>query len=1040
MAATAHATRLGNGRGKALAGGNTAWLRRLAVAALCVAAAAGHGQPRQLVATAASATSLRVTWQIPADDSRVGIGYRGRDKGIRTYTVAYRKRQDAAWSTRNVGSTATSVTITGLTTGDIYFLKARVLGRNTWSAYTAPISAVPEDTSAGTLSGLSVRVASGSSLSVSWNGVSTAGVSGYEVRHQDGATLLSSTTGWTTKSVTGTSTTLSGLTPGNHYAVRVCAKHGAARRPCDWTIASPDEVPGAPSAPVVERQSRTSLRVAWNAPANGGTAIADYDVRYKKASASSWSAWAFTGTGTSTTITGLTAETAYDVQVRAENGAGEGAYSASGSGTPHGRPDAPAAPTVTVASGSSLGVSWRAPTRAGDTAVTDYDVRRQASGSTTWTSHAFTGTGKSTTITGLTAGTAYNVQVRARNSHGASDWSASGAGTPNEAPGRPAAPSVSAASATSLRVSWTAPTNNGTAITEYDVEYRKGTAAWQAHSFDGTGTSTTIAGLTVGATYSVRVRAGNVFGESAYSPSGSGVPNEPPGQPSAPTVTVASGSSLSVSWTAPTNNGTAITGYDLRYQRTSASSWTSHDFTGTGTSTTITGLTAGVMYRVQVRAGNAAGKGDYSPWGSGTPDEVPGRPAAPTVTVASGSSLRVSWTAPANDGTAIKEYDVQYKRTSASGWADHDFTGTGRSTTITGLTPGVTYHVKVRAGNDAGKGSYSPSATGTPNAKPGRPAAPSVSVSGSDLRVTWTAPANTGTAITDYDVRYKRASASSWTAHYFSGTGTSTTITGVTTGTNYHVQVRAGNAAGKGSYSPSGIGTPPPPPGRPTAPTVTAASATSLAVSWTAPTSGGSPITDYDVRYKRASASGWTTHAFTGTGTSTTITGLTAGVTYDVQVRARNQHGVSQYSPSGSGTPNRVPGRPRAPTLTVTSGSSLSVRWRAPTNTGTAITDYDVRYKGTSASGWTAHDFTGTGTSTTITGLTPGVTYQVQVRAANPGHGSWSASSSATPNERPGRPAAPTATVASGSSLAARTRNPWPWPEAPAPATCCCTR
>ena len=82
MAATVHATRLGNGRGKALAVGNTAWLRRLAVAALCVAAAAGHGQPRQLAATAASATSLRVTWQVPANDARVGVDPFGRPQDL----------------------------------------------------------------------------------------------------------------------------------------------------------------------------------------------------------------------------------------------------------------------------------------------------------------------------------------------------------------------------------------------------------------------------------------------------------------------------------------------------------------------------------------------------------------------------------------------------------------------------------------------------------------------------------------------------------------------------------------------------------------------------------------------------------------------------------------------------------------------------------------------------------------------------------------------------------------------------------------------
>ena len=41
-----------------------------------------------------------------------------------------------------------------------------------------------------------------------------------------------------------------------------------------------------------------------------------------------------------------------------------------------------------------------------------------------------------------------------------------------EAPGQPAAPAVSAASATSLSVSWTAPSNAGPAITDYDYRHR----------------------------------------------------------------------------------------------------------------------------------------------------------------------------------------------------------------------------------------------------------------------------------------------------------------------------------------------------------------------------------------------------------------------------------------------------------------------------------------------------------------------------------------------------------------------------------------
>ena len=994
----------------------------LALAA-CAASAVAQPQiwpsnpPRITAAavTAASATSLRVDWHAQPGHGGYRIAY---------CIVGYRKRTASVETYVSRVSPFTSITLTGLTAGDVYVVRVRAVDGNGLTATTDYLAGVPQPVVSGSLA-VTAAVASGSSARVSWTPTpSTLSATGYEVSHQGGASRWNSRSAWVSRSLSGgsaRSATLTGLTPGQTYAVRVCARTTAGRAPCGLAWAAPNEKPGRPAAPTVAVASRASLRVSWSAPSNGGTAIVDYDVRHKRSSASAWTNHPFTGTGTATTIAGLATDAAYDVQVRAVNAAGASPYSLSGAGTPTGRPGAPAAPTLTVASGRSLRVSWRPPARRGDSAVTDYDVRYRASGASSWSDHPFTGTGTATTIAGLTAGTTYSVQVRARNSQGAGAYSPSATATPNEKPGRPAAPTVSAASGASLRVSWTAPTNNGTAITDYDVQYKRSSASsWTSHAFDGTGTSATIGGLTAGATYNVQVRAANTAGESTWSASGSGTPNEKPGRPAAPTASAASATSLSVSWTAPTNNGTAITDYDVRYKRSSASSWTSHAFDGTGTSATIGSLTTGAAYNVEVRAGNAAGKGAWSPSGTGTPNETPGRPAAPTASAASGSSLSVSWTAPTNRGTAITDYDVRYKRSSSSGWTDHAFAGTGTSATIGGLTAGTAYNVQVRAGNAAGEGAWSPSGTGTPNEKPGRPAAPTVSAaSGSSLSVSWTAPTNRGTAITDYDVRYKLSSSSGWTDHAFAGTDTSTTIGGLTAGAVYNVQVRAGNAAGEGDWSPSGTGTPNEKPGRPAAPSVACAGVASMRVSWTAPTNRGTAITDYDVRYKRSSSSSWTSHPFTGTGTATTIAGLTAGTTYNVQVRAGNAAGEGPYSPSANGPPSAKPGRPSAPRVSAASATSLRVSWTAPASACGAITDYDVRYKLSSSSGWTNHAFAGTGTATTtIARLTAGATYNVQVRAGNgAGEGAWSPSGSGTPNAKPGRPAAPSVASAGAASL-----------------------
>ena len=190
-------------------------------------------------------------------------------------------------------------------------------------------------------------------------------------------------------------------------------------------------VPARPSRPTASVASLTSLSVSWSAPDGGGPPITAYAVRYRVGGSGPWTAWPFTGTGTTTTITGLTARTGYQVQVRARNRIGWGSYSLSASGntTPAPTaPDMPAAPAVRGASTSSLNVSWVAPSTGG-AAIEDYDVQYRAGTSGSWITWPHVGIGTTTTITGLTARTGYQVRVRAGNSIGESQWSPPGAAT-----------------------------------------------------------------------------------------------------------------------------------------------------------------------------------------------------------------------------------------------------------------------------------------------------------------------------------------------------------------------------------------------------------------------------------------------------------------------------------------------------------------------------------------------------------------------------------------------------------------------------------
>ena len=113
-----------------------------------------------------------------------------------------------------------------------------------------------------------------------------------------------------------------------------------------------------PGAPVLASPSPGtepgSLTVTWSAPTNpGASAVTAYDVRYIRSAAAdkadaNWTvvedAWE-TGDGALTyTISGLTGGAAYDVQARAVNTQGNGAWSATTSGTPLAPPTPPPPP------------------------------------------------------------------------------------------------------------------------------------------------------------------------------------------------------------------------------------------------------------------------------------------------------------------------------------------------------------------------------------------------------------------------------------------------------------------------------------------------------------------------------------------------------------------------------------------------------------------------------------------------------------------------------------------------------------------------
>ena len=163
-----------------------------------------------------------------------------------------------------------------------------------------------------------------------------------------------------------------------------------------------------------------------------------------------------------------------------------------------------------------------------------------------------------------------------------------------------------------------------------------------------------------------------------------------------------------------------------------------------------------------------------------------------------------------------------------------------------------------------------------------------------------------------------------------------------------------------------------------------------------------------------------------GSGQIQTRTGVTynheAKSTYTVVVKADDGNGGTDTVTVTIAVTDvdEPPGRPAAPTVSATAGSttSLDVTWTAPTNTGPAIASYDLQYRAGTSGNFTNGPQNVTGTSAAIGSLAADTSYEVQVRATNAeGDGDWSVAGTGrtTATSAPGAPTGLTAT-ASGST------------------------
>lgn len=367
------------------------------------------------------------------------------------------------------------------------------------------------------------------------------------------------------------------------------------------------------------------------------------------------------------------------------------------------------------------------------------------------------------------------------------------------------------------------------------------------------------------------------------------------------------------------------------------------------------------------------------------------RPNPPTnVQLAGGNeSIITSWANPqVVEGAEILSYLVQISSDKID-WGNYGAASTDRSRTISGLTNGTPYWVRVRAFRSFGI--YSEWVSQTVVIPSHTPSMPSLSVVAGDKRIdaTWLAPTLDGGApITNYLIQYT-SDGSTWSDITTDSTKRTHAITGLVNGTEYTVRIYARNNTGLSDTNSMPRTTTPVGSAIPQTSPVVKIDTTRATVGMTVDSQGNvltpylevGPPSGFENTYYGSEAKGANLQL------TKDLTGLTPGFIYRVR------SGVIIDTVPAYGTQFTLSTTPNPPAnlAATTTGTTSSVSWSAsPTNNGNYIKYQIWAEQNGIEAGNRCTSFI-TSTSCQITGLTPGKFYVIKATAratsANYGNG-----------------------------------------------------
>ena len=992
-------------------------------------------------------TSNILSWSVVTDSGVGNVAYEIEASTMPSF---------AAVAATSGWITGTTHTFNGLTDGTLYYYRVHARDGFRQEGQWSNVERSTQDATAPPAPTITTEPSytKGTSNTIFWNAVidGTSGGVEYWIEYDNDFFFRSpnGNSGW----IPGTQFTFTGLAENTWWFYRVRARD-AAGKIGTWsgtTWSRQDNT--APTAPTMTAEPAftpgTTNTVGWSASNDGGgswgiTYKAEISTTNTFTTVISESAWI---TSRSWTFSGLVDGWTYYYRVQARDALDHvSSYSNVVSSTQDA--SAPTAPFLTAepeyTSGTANTITW---TAVGDGGVGGVEYEAQASASPTFATVSSSGwiRGTSHTFSGLADGTTYYYRVHSRDSFDqVSLWSnverSTQDNSPPSVPNFPAPPWIQ--QGTDITLDWDPSTDAGVGGVQYWIEYDNDFLFRSVNGNSGwiTATEHTFSNLAENTWWFFRVRSRDAFGHtSAWSPTRWSRLDASP--PTTPTMRIepsyTEGTSNNIQWQGSTDAGIGGVQYQVYVDNTAdmgspmfSSGWI------TSLSFTFSGLADGVTYYYAVQSRDSFDqRSPYSNVVSSTQDNSP--PSTPVMELepafTKGTLNTVAWSTSEDAGVGGVQYHLQWSTSSvfASITGELDRLD-GNWATISGLSDGTRYHYRIRSRDSFNH--YTPWSNivwSTQDASappvPGMHAEPTFTP-GISNSVSWDIVTDKGIGSVEYYTELSTDGA--FTNPFGSGWITSTkwTWNNLADGDRYWYRVRSRDAFDQRSAWSAFVSSTqddraPPVPTLFGEPTVTKGTTNTLL--WTNVTDAGVGGVTYELQFSTSSTfatvggtSGWIssiTHTFSG---------LSDGVMYYYRVRARDafEH-VSAWSAVRNSQQDASP--PSQPSMAAepqfTQGTSNSISWSDSVDAGIG----GVEYYAQAASDGAFADIVGTygwgrETSTTLTGLTDGVTYYYRVRARDAfDHQSpWSNVERSTQDASPpGRPTmAPLPTYTQGTSI-----------------------